>query len=279
MSKYGMDLPLAEKRDAIDRHVQRHVPAHWASASGSPQRTTNLRAELEEIRKISQTTRGYVVVREQVGNWHDLMEYTIEPAQQHYSGRCIERDETLRALNRAAHTTVPYAAKSTRLISDIKPTLATLSATCSLENAGKIDDIREQAEEICIEAESHLQLLAKRLDPIPLAPEPELILPDEISEQMDSAALASARQLIRAVLHIVPDAEADLDVASNGSVEVAWRVPNSLIWIVGRPPMSWPGVRVRSYARLEPSSPKMQIRSFYLAHRVIEQAQSLLVGK
>lgn len=169
--------------------------------------------------------------------------------------------------------------KAVRIIPDVTSLLTELSSVCTLANAKQIDSIREQAEEVSIEAESHLGLVVRRLPSIPLGPAPEFSLPDDVLGQIDSDALASARKLIQAVLHFAPDAEADLDVAAHGGVEVTWRSANSLIWIIDSPSMSWPAVKVRTYSRVGSGSSKLQARSFFLAHSVIEQARTVLVSK
>lgn len=157
--------------------------------------------------------------------------------------------------------------------------LRALSDEGTLRGALEIEAVWSEAEDVAVSAESYMGLVVRGLEELPLAPAPELEVPKEVLDQMDPRALKSATLLIRAAVHGVPDhVGADLDVGSEGSVEVHWRVEPCLIWVVKPPPMSWPCVRVRTYVQVDPHRPNLQVRASFLAHRVLEQALPMLRG-
>jgi hypothetical protein len=153
--------------------------------------------------------------------------------------------------------------------------IAILGASGTLDSAKRIDGIRELAEDICINAESHLRIMLKKLPALELADS----LPSWFEESVpgvDSRAMASASKLVRAVLADVNDIEASCEPSDDGAVEISWDTPRQLTWVVNRPRMSWPGINVRVYARVDEDRPELQVRSFFLAHRAVEHARQFL---
>lgn len=155
--------------------------------------------------------------------------------------------------------------------------LDSLRASGTVAGAEQIDEIRERAEEVCTTAESHLRVLVKQLPPLTLAEQ----TPDWLSgfdSACDSRAIASANLLVRAILQIVgSDTQAVCEPSDDGALEISWDTPKRLTWVVGRPRMAWPGINVRTYSRIDEQRPAMDVRSFFLAHRAINHARSILL--
>src|SRR5262249_33581277 len=89
---------------------------------------------------------------------------------------------------------------------------------------------------------------------------------------IDARILEAAHRLVKGVLVHGVTAEAELERARHGGIEVAWDVPMRLTWIVGVPRLAWPGVNLKCYVRTSEDGPAMQERSFFLAHRAIMHA-------
>jgi len=148
-------------------------------------------------------------------------------------------------------------------------------------SALQIDEVRERLQEVCSAAEARLRLLIRQIAPVPLVEAEPAWLEDALSEVDASAVnprvLDSARRLVRAVLAAgASHAEARFEATPEGGLEIAWDTPSQLTWTIGLPPFSWPGVRVRAFARKDVHLPALEARSFFLAHRVVQHAVAFI---
>lgn len=142
--------------------------------------------------------------------------------------------------------------------------------------ANQLDDIRHSFESVCVATEAKLRILARRLEKISLPvnrhEELESMLSDCLSNGASESAIESTRNLISLVMLQIPGIPFPKCEAVSGDIEVMWETTSGLTWIVSPPKFSWPGVNVRAYSLPEDSQPESQMRSFALAHRVIDHA-------
>lgn len=144
----------------------------------------------------------------------------------------------------------------------------------ALHVATETANVREAFEEVLLAAEATLRILRTQLS------QHSEIVPENIAQllatagnSLDSDVIASAGSLIAGVVKLLPDVDLpEIDVFDD-ALEVTWSGKRSLLWVIRKPPFSWPGVRVRAHSL----SGNPTTRSFVLAHQVIEHACSLLV--
>lgn len=151
----------------------------------------------------------------------------------------------------------------------------------SLDAAKQIDAIRESVDEVSVAAESYLRAIVKGLPAIPKIEQAPAWLDEPTDDYdpttIDPRVMASARDIVRAVLAVAPaGAIAKCEPASDKGLEICWDTPLQLTWIIGKPRLPWPGVNVRAYTRAQVDRPALDVRTFFLAHRLIDHAVPVL---
>lgn len=151
----------------------------------------------------------------------------------------------------------------------------------SLDDAKEIDLIREQVDEVSVAAESYLRAMIKGL-PAVLRVEQAPSWLDEPTDDYDPASIdprvmISAKDILRSVLAAAPvEVSARCERSRDGGLEISWDVPRQLTWVISKPRLPWPGVNVRAYARAHEDQPALDVRTFLLAHRLIDHAVPIL---
>jgi hypothetical protein len=145
-----------------------------------------------------------------------------------------------------------------------------------LRGALRIDEIREQFEDVCFTAESRLRTMLRRLPQLSLAPEPQWLtsaLDGLGASSVDPRAIESGRRLVRAMFAITgASIDASLQATPSRGLEIAWNTDSRLTWVIAAPRLSWPGVNVHAYAR---EGTSVRARSFFVAHRAVFHAGHL----
>lgn len=142
-----------------------------------------------------------------------------------------------------------------------------------MEAAGEIAIVREAFESVVTSAEASLRIMRPRLKPIhPSATDKVRTLLKQHTDNLPQSLMESAILLIATTLeaiNTIPLPEVEL---GNEALEVIWGDSAELQWIIRTPPFSWPGVHVKALSSNSPQN----VRSFVLAHHVIDHAKSIL---
>lgn len=145
--------------------------------------------------------------------------------------------------------------------------------------AKSLDEIHEKAEQTCLATEAHMRIMIKSLSDLNMVKEPPPWFDSEFFREQNIHAKIekSARNLVCALIAAQEkETEALLDLSEDEGIEIAWQTDSQLTWKVSYPAMSWPGVKVRVYSRMDLDQPELQCRAFILAHSVIEYSLASL---
>lgn len=150
----------------------------------------------------------------------------------------------------------------------------------SSNHIGAVRGIESLGNEIykeCDLVEAKIRILARKLPPLEMAPEPKWLSlsMDKIRRNtpgLDDKVIQSASHLVRSALHIHPDAEEDVcfSLFDHSSFTVEWNNSVRLLWHISPFPISWPGILVRTFRAKSPEEPSLQNRVFWTAHTVLE---------
>jgi hypothetical protein len=146
----------------------------------------------------------------------------------------------------------------------------------------RVSEIWRKLDRLSTLAEARLRLSLHALDEPILADYPKWLSDSDVffpavsvHRRLLHAGVAlepgrSAIMLTRAFAFRHPEAVAEFETTSDGSITIRWNDVRGLRFIVSRPTLRWPAVNARAYWRPNPEEAPLECRYARIAHELLE---------
>ncbi len=132
-----------------------------------------------------------------------------------------------------------------------------------------LEDLWRQLDDTMVMVESRVHLLWKQTAPPCLADETPPWFSDCTQENGGHVAFDSARMLAGAIAARIDGEPPEVSIASREAIEFSWDSPFPASWLIYRPSIPWPGVRV--IARHVNEEGKILRRIYLSAHSLLKE--------